>query len=477
MTRICFVTFVALFAATPASAQSRVFLQPEINKLAGATPEKKAGLINALVDNAIKVKLGAAGNATSEELKELLAFRRADIQTGSGSGASGTTSAVSSPLLPAIFGMAFETGGLTRTVTGSTVTLKLSPAGLFCASREDAAAVAERDPDVCTTDLKRVGITAAFDTNRGEKGAELANFETAKRQFAELGVRVELINKRQPASVRKFVENAKVFADTLAAFRATHPTWFEAAEAALEKLTSPEDWSKLKPEERVKQLTATMDTLLADLPDPPESATAEWLEALRAEQLASLNRTVVTAEYTYQQPDLQAKDLGTPAVIVPAGVKPPALHTGRLIVAKGLGGRTVDFTMNLSGSWFSQERQGMTGQFRDFRSALEVKFKMRDIRNYGAPTLSFAGLYVFLNQEPLGLGLTAFNSAEIAKKGHIYLFQTKLEFPTANNGIRIPISISASNRSELIKESDVRGQVGISFNLDSMFGDKKGEKK
>jgi hypothetical protein len=41
--------------------------------------------------------------------------------------------------------------------------------------------------------------------------------------------------------------------------------------------------------------------------------------------------------------------------------------------------------------------------------------------------------------------------------------------PTANNAIRIPISFTYSNRTELIKESDVRGQVGISFNLDALF--------
>ena len=76
---------------------------------------------------------------------------------------------------------------------------------------------------------------------------------------------------------------------------------------------------------------------------------------------------------------------------------------------------------------------------------------------------------VHLHQEPLGFGLTAFNQQEIEERGHIGLFQAKLEFPTANNAIRIPLSLTYSNRTELIAESDVRGQVGISFNLDSLF--------
>src|SRR5437016_8659334 len=62
-------------------------------------------------------------------IQRILAFRRADIQSGSSSGGTGSTSAVTSPLLPAVFGFAYENGSITRTVSGSTVTLKANPAG------------------------------------------------------------------------------------------------------------------------------------------------------------------------------------------------------------------------------------------------------------------------------------------------------------------------------------------------------------
>jgi hypothetical protein len=42
-------------------------------------------------------------------------------------------------------------------------------------------------------------------------------------------------------------------------------------------------------------------------------------------------------------------------------------------------------------------------------------------------------------------------------------------FPAANNTVRIPLSFTASNRTELIKEADVRGRFGVSFNLDALF--------
>ncbi len=115
----------------------------------------------------------------------------------------------------------------------------------------------------------------------------------------------------------------------------------------------------------------------------------------------------------------------------------------------------------------------MPGSFRDIKAGFEGTFRLRDLANYGAPSLSFAALYVYLHQEPLGLGLIAFNDAEVNKPGHIGVFQAKLEFPTANNAMRIPLSFTYSNRTELINETDVRGQIGISFNLDALFVDKK----
>ena len=116
----------------------------------------------------------------------------------------------------------------------------------------------------------------------------------------------------------------------------------------------------------------------------------------------------------------------------------------------------------------------MPNHFRDVRIGLEGKFKLREPRTgYGRPSSAFAGLYTLLNQEPLGLGLTRSTAPTSKTRGHIGVFQAKLEFPTANNSMRIPLSLTVSNRTELIKESEVRGQIGVSFNLDSLFASVK----
>lgn len=464
-----------------ASAQEMAALRLEIDRVAAeAAPDDS--MLADLTSNVWKVVFLAPGQS---QTADILARRRADIQTGASSGASGTTSAVLSPLLPAIFGVAIEDGALTRTVSGTTVTLKAMPAGLFCAARPGAAtAVARRDEDACRTWWSRVGVTASFDMARGKKDEKLASLQSLDNQFSELAVRVELLNHRKAtgrAYVARFEEEFNDWrqaATGLAGLEAA--TKAEPAAKALEVRllalrkdagwkTATADKRRQDVEKAIRESVATTVVPEADM----QKVQAAWLSALQADerlQNAVANAPVLTAEYTFQRPDLATEAIGT---IVPAGVRPPELHTGRVIYAQGWADSRLDVTANLSFSLFDELRPGMRGRFRDLRTGVEAKFKLRELANYGAPTLAFAGLYTFLNQEPLGLGIAAFNGAAITERGHIGLFQFKLEFPAANNTIRIPLSLTYSNRTELIKESDVRGQIGISFNLDALFLDTK----
>jgi hypothetical protein len=47
--------------------------------------------------------------------------------------------------------------------------------------------------------------------------------------------------------------------------------------------------------------------------------------------------------------------------------------------------------------------------------------------------------------------------------------QIKLVIPIKNSGVRIPFSLSFANRTELIKEKEVRGNFGFTFDLDTIF--------
>lgn len=456
-----------------------------IERLAAAPADDEGELLTELQQNFGQALL--MQRASSEEL----AFRRTDVQGGASSAASGSTSVTSSPVLPAIFGAAMESGALTRSVSGSTITLKVNPAGLLCASRPDVVmAVARREDDACRTVWKRVGATLSFDATRGEKKAALEDLQTLERQFAELLVRVELVNRRKPgvgglqrrfkkdyedwhASAANLGEQVDAIVGMQAAKAELAARLKELRTSAKYKALSPGNTADVKA--RAAAIASVVNAVAASSAlDGAEIARVRkaWLTSLRSFGVlanAVANAPILTAEYGLQKPDLAKVAIGD---VVPEGGRPPSVHSLRVIYAQGVPRRQLDITANLSASVFDEVRPGMAGRFRDIRAAAEGKWKLRQVGSYGVPTFSMAAMYVYLHQQPLGLGLAAFNKTAIEEKGHIGLFQAKLEFPTSNNAVRIPLSFTYSNRTEMVEESEVRGQFGLSFNLDALFGSK-----
>lgn len=463
-------------------AQEIVALKKEIQRFADPT-ENVADLIVDVRDNLWKeVLLLPDPDDKAREIARILAFSRGDLQAGATSGAPGSTSAVVSPLLPAIFGLAIENGAITRTVSGTTITLKANPAGLVCAAEPNAAtAVALRDREACNRFWTRFGVTSSFDTSRGEKKTELANLETLRSQFTELSVRYELLNRRD-VTLTRVRAAAQPFQDRAQALLKQQQELAKAMEGSLSKveseltaLVNSAPWKGGIGEVRQKMVEEVVRKVVAETKlssGVAASVRTAWRETLEAydrleERIAGA--LVVTIDYSLQRPDLATEELG--GGIVQKGTRPPDLHVARLVLTKAPAPH-LDITSNVSIALFHEKRERMPSVLRDIRLGVEGKFKLRSLNSYGRPTLSFAGLYTYLHQSPLGLGITTFNGVSLMEKGHIGVFQTKLELPAANNGVRIPLSLTVANRTELIKESDVRGQIGVSFNLDSLFGAK-----
>ena len=96
-----------------------------------------------------------------------------------------------------------------------------------------------------------------------------------------------------------------------------------------------------------------------------------------------------------------------------------------------------------------------------------VRLPLGTIKLIGKPTASLSGLFLSLLEEPLGQKVLV-NNIAVTRKGNIGLLQGKLTIPTKSS-VSIPISVTWASRTELIKESDVRGNIGISFDLDKLF--------
>jgi hypothetical protein len=105
---------------------------------------------------------------------------------------------------------------------------------------------------------------------------------------------------------------------------------------------------------------------------------------------------------------------------------------------------------------------------RDFKVSAEADFSLPSFVQLAKSTLSISGLVQDLLQEPLGQQVTV-NGVSVTNTGTIVLGQVKWTFPAGTSGITFPVSFTASNRTDLIKETTAKGTVGISYNLDNLL--------
>jgi hypothetical protein len=129
-------------------------------------------------------------------------------------------------------------------------------------------------------------------------------------------------------------------------------------------------------------------------------------------------------------------------------------------------GGAVDITGNASLTVFEGDvPPGATGRIRDFQFTGELDFKIGSAESVGAFTLALAGKYIRQLQNSYNdAGTMVPNTA-----GTIAVGQIKLIIPTKGTGVKIPLSLTFANRTDLIRESIVHANVGITYDLDTIF--------
>ncbi len=147
----------------------------------------------------------------------------------------------------------------------------------------------------------------------------------------------------------------------------------------------------------------------------------------------------------------------------------PNLSTFKLIADKGFV-RQSELATNASLTIFDSIPTGTkVGRVRDFQLSAQLDVPLPDISQLGKGTLTFSGLYLNLLEPPLGIPIMV-NGQTVSTKGHIELGQPKVTFPVKKgSGVKVPLSITYASRTELNREKDVRGNIGITFDLDSIF--------
>jgi hypothetical protein len=386
---------------------------------------------------------------------------RVDEQVGGSDANAGGTSLVSKGSVPAILGWAVENGALTRDVSGTTITFRGNPVGLikafgksgFLRSYEDVAG------DPATRYLSKLSFAVSFDASRGDGTGMLTG---DLQQVSSYSFRWDIVNRRDP---RHSTYRTKWY--SLVAGKGTSITvqgqkfaqalrddpnlrqWLEVAREAIVR-ASPEEVAA----EVERQLFVELPKV--PLPDDLKAVTAQFgtdMEAFlldRGNVLETIaNGPILTFEYT------NIREVDTPSLSNLKLIAEGAFFQGR-----------VDLTANASLTIHNSIPPGSNlKKVRDFQLAAQLDVPLGEIQKIGSLVLSFSSKYERMMEDAMMPG----GMMVPGTKGDIAIGQLKLTLPLKGSGVKIPLSITFANRTELIKEKEVRGNIGITFDLDSIF--------
>lgn len=413
--------------------------------------------------------------------------------TGALTSSAGSTSAVSGSGVPLILNFALERGGITQSTKGTVLTMKGNLLGvarglgasdayclaLSCGAKEDF--------------LRRVTFGVGFDMSRANSEAGTGTvaatnqpvafrLQSAKEQFDHLSVRFDILNRRDiRGSQFKTAWQKFLVADDV-----------KAAAGELSKTTSDlldeevmfKARQKLEPAllaaEDLEAMAVAIDSVAS------EAAKAISAKEMTAQRLAALQkahslyaaiidkaaRESATAfshaiEYTLSRPKNQ-----------------PELSNVRYVGSGGFG-KNEEWrgTINAGLEFYNQKPVGVqVGTLRDVQLSAQIDRVFWGKKPVNL-TFSAAAYYQWMKERAVivitpgdfapgtNISLSGAAPALLAPEGSIGLGQLKLTLGVRDTKVKLPLSFTVANRSELIKPTKrvLGGQFGISYDFDSLF--------
>lgn len=387
-----------------------------------------------------------------------------DTQVSSDASSSGSTSLVTKGSVPAILGFAVDNGGLLKSANGSTITFRGNVAGLAKALAGKGFISGYDEDSAATRFLRRTAFSFSFDASRGDLPG---TFTGNKQQISNYSVHVDLYNKRDARlpryrnDWRDFLSKAseplarQIQVSLVALTDPSKNTWSDPALQAWYVLTDnairnakEEDVEAVFVEQLSQVPQDLSDTTVSELRSFDTRFKA-WLDARQGILDKIAKAPIVSFDYTNDRP-----------------LNAPSLSKFNLIGELGFGPR-LDLTFNGALTMFnSKPTTPGVSRIRDFQFATQFDVPFGELgMGIGKPVLSFAGRY-----ERLMADATTFAGTTVPNtQGDIRVGQIKLVIPIKNSGVRIPISFSFANRTELLKEKELRGNFGFTFDLDTLF--------
>ena len=411
---------------------------------------------------------------------------------GATSGASGTTSLVSKVAVPAFLGFATEYGSILQTNNGNTSTLR---GNLFGISRMFVGGVRYPSCQPALQGLDRFSGTISFESVSSAKptGAAqtslgivpvVADLFGNNFRMAAWGARFDF-TKNNPDSeayvkawssaisnLRAGNEISELGAAASGLFvladHSVNPaylSWREDTVAILQSAASLAEFRR-KLAERLDLLVIQMSVDESDFKTRVTRLNTAFLNysTVRDNLLKEIQSNRLSLEYTNRHPRGEANTSNV-----------------RFIYSHQPGSSPLVLTANAAVTFYhALPAVVKNGAFRDVQLAAQIDRRLGHITTLGDATATFGAYYQWMREDALiiigagnlapgsGIVLPGTAATLLGTKGHIGVLQGKLSIPV-NNAVKVPISVTWSNRAELIKESDIRGQIGLTLDLDAVF--------
>jgi len=498
---ICFASFAP---GTTAQAQKPETTQDQALDLLVAqfnaqTPEGKRAFVTSPGNFApyFLVMASAAKSAIDSQLFHDFEEQRVDIQVTNASPSGGATAATNTGSVPWLFGFAVEHGALTQSVENNQIVFRGNIANVIAALDKQnyiASYVKLHQQNALVRNFAKVSFSVPFNAAQGantssgssSSGSSSSTTSPAKNSLAGFSLHYDIYNRRDPrdshweglwAGTRLKMRNLP---NATGAFRraieAKSNDWQGKAALELEKLgPNPTD---VRVRALLKQIGDDLVTRFgssAEVKAAAQEVAAALVSSRQIEDDAVstiMHSPTLSFDYSYvrQSTALIPNTIqgGTPSTATSI----PNLSNLNFIFNTYL---VASSQLSLNGGFdiFDSIPTGSKlGRVRDFRISAQVDIPLREIANVGKPTLTFSGVFLDLLQEPLGQQVMV-NGVGVTRTGTIRLGQAKISIPVEGSGVKIPISFTVANRTELIKEHDVRGSIGITFDLDTLFAKPK----
>jgi hypothetical protein len=483
--RLVFISAAILLIGTAGVQAQKTDTVPgqyeiEVQKLVGAIVQKKgsggsgadeqAGRMfspRGTHTNVFGYALIMAIRPTREDYVKKVEEARIDKQVGSDSKSSGSTSLTAKASIPSILGFAVENGALQKDVNGTTMTFRGNWVGLIKALGDKGFIASYDDDDATTRFLRRASFAISFDTSRGQQPG---TFTGSSQQISNYSFRFDVYNKRDPRNSSYTNKWHNLISDQ-----------GQALTQNLSKIVSffiplPNPDPNLTPDPNlVAWLGAAQSAVAAAKPEEVDVVVRKAFEGLRSVQLAPTTKEVIAefeknaGSYLEGRSRLLKEVANGPIVTFEftnnrPGNQPNYSNFNFIGEVSPFHGR-ADLTTNVSFSIFDKKPVSATGTARDFQLSGQLDVPLGDIARTGPFVFTASGKYQHLFSDITTTG----TPPTTAKKGNIGIGQFKLTIPVKGSGVKIPLSVTFSNRSELIKESRVRGNIGVTFDLDTIF--------